>query len=215
MLKDYYHILQIPPGATLVEIKQAYRSLAKTYHPDKNMNDPYMAAQFNDVKEAYETLTNPVKKETYLQERWYNQSINKKRTAEATTPISILRSCLELEKYVSKLDVHRMNKQSLFNYINELLSNDTIEALKNFNETAINRQIINLILIAMRPLPQKFVKKLSASLQLLACSDEISLQQINDSLLQHKKKFLWEKYKIALMLLFTILICLLIYFATK
>src|SRR5438045_1154573 len=138
MLKDYYKILQLSAQAALPEIKQAYRRLAMIYHPDKNKNDPYAEAQFNEIKEAYEVLTNPVKKETYLQERWYNQSIGKKRTAGAITPVSILILSLELEKYVSKLDIYRMNKEGLLNYINELLSPDTIEKLKQFNETGIN-----------------------------------------------------------------------------
>lgn len=215
MLKDYYHILQLRPGATLDEIKQAYRQLAKTYHPDKNMNDPYMAAQFNNIKEAYETLTNSAKKEIYLQERWYNQSINKRRTAEAITPVSILRSCLELEKYVSTLDVHRMNKRGLFNYIVELCSDTTIEVLKHFNEKDINLQVVIIIIKTIKPLPQKLVKPLLVRLQSLANDDQMILQEIDRSFTWHKKNFLWQKYKMALMLLITVLICLLIYFANK
>jgi len=86
MLKDYYNTLQIPPHATLPEIKQAFRRLARLYHPDKNINDPYAEVKFNEVKEAYEVLTNPVKKESYLQEHWYNQSIGKKRTTGGLLP---------------------------------------------------------------------------------------------------------------------------------
>ena len=122
MLKDYYQILQIEPHSTLAEIKQAFRRLAMIYHPDKNPNDKYAEVQFNEIKEAYEVLTNPVRKENYLQQRWYNQSIGKRRTAETITPVSILKLVLELEQYVSRLDVHRMNKEGLSNYIDELLS---------------------------------------------------------------------------------------------
>ncbi|MEI9910706.1 MAG: DnaJ domain-containing protein [Bacteroidota bacterium] len=62
--KDYYKILELPPSATLQEIKTAYRRLAHQYHPDKNDNDLYAAAQFEMVKEAYEVLSDPRKKNT-------------------------------------------------------------------------------------------------------------------------------------------------------
>lgn len=61
-LKDYYKLLELEPSATLPEIKKAYRRLALLHHPDKTGNDPYSAAQFSDIKEAYEVLTNPTKK---------------------------------------------------------------------------------------------------------------------------------------------------------
>jgi curved DNA-binding protein CbpA len=215
MLKDYYKILQIPPHATLQEIKQAYRHLAMVYHPDKSKNDPYAEVQFHEIKEAYEILTNPVKKETYLQKRWYNQSIGKKRTAGAITPVSILLLSLELEKYVSTLDVHRMNKEGLFNYINELLSSDTVETLKKFNEPEINHQIIGTILTAINPLQPKFAKLLSARLEQLANNDKSGLDRIKKFLLEHKKNFLFGKYQPLVIIILTILICLLIYYTSK
>ena len=96
-LKDYYTILELEPSATLLEIKKAYRTLALQYHPDKNNGDPYKAAQFSEIKEAYEVLTNPSKKEYYLQQRWYNQSIGKKRKQEIITPVTILLQSIELK----------------------------------------------------------------------------------------------------------------------
>ena len=188
MLKDYYQILQIEPHSTLAEIKQAFRRLAMIYHPDKNPNDKYAEAQFNEIKEAYEVLTNPVKKENYLQQRWYNQSIGKRRTAETVTPVSILKLVLELEQYVSRLDVHRMNKEGLSDYIDELLSTDTIENLKQFNEPEINRQIITSTLSAMQSLRMKFLGKLPERLGTLA-DDETSLLQDKKFFEESKKSF--------------------------
>ena len=79
-LKDYYSILELQPSATLQEIKKAYRRLALQYHPDRTNNDRYAAVHFTEIKEAYEVLTNPTKKEFYLQQRWYHQSMGKKFT---------------------------------------------------------------------------------------------------------------------------------------
>ena len=215
MLKDYYKILQIAPNATLPEIKRAYHKLAMIYHPDKNLNDPSATAQFNDIKEAYEVLTHPAKKETYLQERWYNQSIGKTRTAESITPFSVLRLCLEVEKYVSTLDHHRMNKEGLSNYICELLSADTIGRLKQFDQKDINRQIIATILNAIRPLPLRLAAGVTEQLEDLADNDEETLQKIKSFLSKLKTSFLWNRYKIPIMILFTLLICLLIFFTSK
>ena len=214
MLKDYYQILQIQPHSTLAEIKQAFRRLALIYHPDKNPNDKYAEAQFNEIKEAYEVLTNPVKKENYLQQRWYNQSIGKRRTAKTITPVSILKIVLELEQYVSRLDVHRMNREGLSGYIDELLSTGTIENLKQFNEPEINKQIITSALSAMQPLSMRFLGKLPERLGTLA-DDETSMLQIKNFLKNRKRAFLWEQYKVALIILFTIFICMIIYFTCK
>jgi len=214
MLKDYYQILQIEPHSTLDEIKQAFRRLALIYHPDKNQNDKYAEVQFNEIKEAYEVLTNPIKKENYLQQCWYNQSIGKRRTAEVITPVSILKLVLELEQYVSRLDVHRMNKEGLSDYIDELLSSDTVKSLKHFNEPEINRQIITSTLSAMRSLNMKFIGKLTERLEGLA-DDETSLCRIKSFLNNRKKAFFWERYKVAVIIFFTIFICLLIYFTSR
>ena len=214
MLKDYYQILQIEPHSTLADIKLAFRRLALIYHPDKNPNDKYAEVQFNEIKEAYEVLTNPVKKENYLQQRWYNQSIGKRRAAEMITPVSILKLVLELEQYISRLDVHRMNKEGLSDYLEELLSADTIKSLKHFNEPEINRQIITSTLSAMRPLTMKFIGKLTERLENLA-DDETSRRRIKSFLINRQKAFLWERYKVAVIILFTMFICLLIYFTSK
>lgn len=211
MLKDYYEILEVPPHATLQEIKQAYRRLAMIYHPDKSGNDPYAETKFNSIKEAYEVMTNPARKEAYLQDRWYNQSIGKKRTVQPITPVSILKLALELEKYVSKLDRHRMNQEGLFNYVNELVSTDTIGKLRQHNETGINRQIITTILMTTKPLQLQFAKTISVRLEQLAGNDEESLERIDRFLQLHKKNFLWNKYQLPIILIIAALICLLIY----
>jgi molecular chaperone DnaJ len=72
--RDHYAILGILPSASQEEIKKAYRLLALQYHPDKTGGDPYAAVQFEAIKEAYEVLTNPRKKELYLQQRWYGKA---------------------------------------------------------------------------------------------------------------------------------------------
>ena len=215
MIKDYYNILQIPPHADLQEIKQAYRKLAMQHHPDKNENDLYSAAQFNEIKEAYEVLTDPGKKEKYLQQRWYNNSIGQKKTLQAITPVNLLRQCLELEKYVSKLDVHRMNHEGLYEYMNELLSNDAIDALKKFADPAINRQVITTTLAAAKPLKYQFVLPLLTRLEKLAGGDQKALEQLRQYHQHRRKKLFVEKYKILFIVIATILICLLIFITSK
>src|SRR5215467_11554883 len=64
--KDYYAILGVCAGATLSEIKRAYRKLAKQYHPDVN-NNPDAAERFRELTEAYDTLTDPDRRRRYDQ----------------------------------------------------------------------------------------------------------------------------------------------------
>lgn len=212
-LKDYYRLLGLEPSATLPEIKKAYRRLALVHHPDKTGNDPYAAAQFSDIKEAYEVLTNPFKKEKYLQQRWYDQSIGKRKTQEVVTPVSVLMQALELERYASKLDVFRMDKDGLKDYILDLLSPATIEQLKQFNEPAITGQIVTAIIKSANPLQEQQIIPIAERLQQLAGNDSVANEQINIFTDKHRSRQQRDKYNFLIILVVTILLCLLIWIA--
>ncbi len=63
--KDYYQILGIKRGASEKEIKQAYRKLARKYHPDVNPGDKSAEAKFKEINAAYEVLSDPEKRKKY------------------------------------------------------------------------------------------------------------------------------------------------------
>ncbi len=65
--RDYYEVLGVNKGASEDEIKKAYRSLAKKYHPDMNPGDKEAEAKFKEVNEAYAVLSDPDKKAKYDQ----------------------------------------------------------------------------------------------------------------------------------------------------
>lgn len=65
MAKDYYDILGVSRGASEKDIKQAFRRLAKQYHPDTNPDDPAAEARFKEINEAYEVLGDKDKRSQY------------------------------------------------------------------------------------------------------------------------------------------------------
>ena len=62
--RDYYEILGVSRNATQVEIKRAYRRLARQYHPDVS-NDPDAEERFKELNTAYEVLSDPDKRARY------------------------------------------------------------------------------------------------------------------------------------------------------
>jgi len=63
--RDYYEVLGIEKGASLDDIKKAYRKLAVKYHPDKNPNDPEAEERFKESAEAYGVLSDDEKRARY------------------------------------------------------------------------------------------------------------------------------------------------------
>lgn len=62
---DFYIVLGLERGATVSDIKRAYKRLARRFHPDINPGDRMAAAQFRQIAEAYETLSDPDRRRRY------------------------------------------------------------------------------------------------------------------------------------------------------
>lgn len=62
--RDYYEVLGVSRSVSQVELKKAYRSLARQYHPDVN-SDPNAGEMFKEISEAYEVLSDDQKRSAY------------------------------------------------------------------------------------------------------------------------------------------------------
>lgn len=85
---DYYKILGVPKTASEEDIKKAYRKLARKLHPDLNPKDKEANKKFQQINEANEVLSDPVKRKKYDQygENWENaEQFEKARQSGAYT----------------------------------------------------------------------------------------------------------------------------------
>ena len=63
--RDPYKLLGVSRGASRDEIRKAHRRLAREFHPDANPNDSSAEERFKDIQQAYEVLSDPVKRQEY------------------------------------------------------------------------------------------------------------------------------------------------------
>lgn len=98
---DYYKVLEVSEQAGEAQIKQAYRRLAKKYHPDLNPDNPEAEEKFKNIVEAYETLGDADKKKEYdLKRKKPEAGRSGGSTASAKTPDkSMADFTKDMEKY--------------------------------------------------------------------------------------------------------------------
>jgi molecular chaperone DnaJ len=71
---DYYEVLGVRRNASVKDIRQAYRKLARKYHPDLNPGDKSAEEKFKQIQEAYEVLSDPKKRQMYDRLGFYSEN---------------------------------------------------------------------------------------------------------------------------------------------
>ena len=84
--QTYYDILDIQRGASQTEIKQAFRKMAKKYHPDTNPEDEERATQkLNEIITAYRVLSNERERARYDVMMRTNPTLEQRETSESAS----------------------------------------------------------------------------------------------------------------------------------
>src|SRR5712671_691824 len=76
---DLYIILEVGRTASVNDIKRAFRRLARRYHPDINPGDDHAEDRFKRITEAYEILSDPLKREFYNVNGFYTDGVLEQR----------------------------------------------------------------------------------------------------------------------------------------
>lgn len=212
--KDYYRILQVTPDAGMADIKKSFRQLALKYHPDKNFGDKLSEAKFKEIQEAYQVLSDPGKRQEYNYQRARQYAYSQHQrpsTPPPATAVGLLNQVIAFRKKIAQLDPYRMNKAALFKQIQHFLSRQHLQVLRQYNDPAVNRRIIEELLFCSKFLPFSHIEKICLQLTALAGTDNAIYTRIYKFSREMRIKSVWEKYKLIVALTVVGIICILIY----
>jgi curved DNA-binding protein CbpA len=107
-MKDYYYILGLKQTASTEEVKKAYRKLSLKFHPDKNDGDEFFTERFKEIQEAYETLVDMSKRQSYDGHRIANSSSKQNNSGTNFNP--------EIEYFKSDKNVFEYDEEVTFSW---------------------------------------------------------------------------------------------------
>ncbi|NCI46076.1 J domain-containing protein [Sediminibacterium sp. WSJ-3] len=212
-MKDLYQILNLPPTATPEDIRRAFRKLALQYHPDKN-DDPAAVKQFTEIQEAYAVLRDPVKRASYNCQRYRADPSHRKKTRPANTE-EVLLMAGKFSDRARHIDPFRLDMDRLAFELTAILSPGNIALFDQPGKQAAQHLLLQHLQPALRLLPLPMVREILAPMQLLTAGNQLLAAEVNTLLKEIRWTYHWNRYKIWIALVITILFCMLIYLAGK
>jgi hypothetical protein len=137
-----------------------------------------------------------------------------KNKKQPTTPVTVLKRALELDKYVSTLDEHRMNRPGLLAYIHELLDDETITKLNAFNEPGLNNEIVLAVLHAGEPFGFEQAMELQGRLSTIK-TDETITHQLQNYIDRKRKDKRLDRMRPWVILLIVLLLTVLMWVVSR
>ncbi|MFN5334052.1 MAG: J domain-containing protein [Bacteroidota bacterium] len=208
---DYYAVLSLPQHANAEEVRRAYRKKVMDCHPDLYPEDPEKLRLFNTVKEAYETLTHPQKKEIFLQERWRRKAGGLSVEGKVFSPSVYLKQCLAMNRQLAAMDVYRISEQQIIQQLSHLLSKDKMAALKEAKDPLMVSAVVEALLPCTRFLSLQPLRTIADVLMNVSGDDPRLQQKINKLIAEKKREHRQSFWKIPFIIFLTVLLCLLMY----
>lgn len=206
--KNYYQILGVEPAATSSEIKAAYRRLALLYHPDKNANDKLAEAIFKEINEAYGVLSSKQKRANYHRDYEEANYRQREKGAPFFSSALLLLKLSQMKAVLTQTDPYRMNTDAVFSELQQLFSAFHLAVLKKENNLPVNNEIVATSLSILIFLPGKQQKLILTDLRALPQQAELQITAFEK---KQRGRLLWDRYKIWFVLLFTALLCFLLF----
>jgi len=212
--KDYYQILELEAGADKSSIKKAYRKLAMLYHPDKQTKSEITSTHFQEIQEAYETLSDPYKRELYLQGRWLQQAMGK-NADRFLSASEIIKLTIKTEQYLSSVDKFKLDSYTLLNYLLSIFNPTRINTIHSEKNKALENTFLEHAMLISTHLSSDGELQLRERLKIII-EDYDSLNQawILQIAKKRKSEFL-ERLTIPIVIILALTICILIYFSSK
>ena len=209
MPKDHYQTLGISPQAGPEEIRRNYRNLVKRYHPDKHPDDRAVQARFREIQEAYETLTDPLLRDSWLQERWLMASQGRNTSTEPVlTATDILKKLLLIERGFASEDPWRSDRIMRVRKLTEFLGTDQVEILKQ--ETGQLDTVANTLIRCGHHLDPAGLDTLRSVMDQLLPAGHYSFSTLTQLRKEKRSAENWDKWKPLILLISALLACLLI-----
>lgn len=210
---DHYQQLGLSPRADAEAIRQAYRRLARRYHPDAAPDNPFAPAQFRALKEAYEVLSVPQRRRRYDEERWL-RGIHAAHT-QALDAAGLLRDAERLLGHLQTIGPGAVHPQALQNLLLYLLQDRHLAVLAAEAHPETNDRFAENIFQSATYLPLRLLAPVLARLHLVAPLSDALQKQAEAALVRHRHRQRQERLLPWLAVALTLLLCLLVLLGSR
>ncbi|MBS1782434.1 MAG: J domain-containing protein [Bacteroidetes bacterium] len=206
-LVDHYKALGVAPNATLTDIKNAYRSLALQYHPDKAQENPHALVRFQDIAEAYRILSNIQMRKRYDEQR-YLAGITVNAQPESISGEYLLKQAVKMKNHLTQVDSDSINQKSLFEFLSLIFSDTHLAVLNHEHNNNLNHQLLHETLLSAHKLDRSYLAMLIPQLALFSANDSLMQSELKKFQQTHKHRSRNKLLRPVVWAVATILICL-------
>ncbi|MBS1777425.1 MAG: DnaJ domain-containing protein [Bacteroidetes bacterium] len=213
-LVDHYKVLGVAPNATLTDIKNAYRSLALQYHPDKAQENPHAQVRFQDIAEAYRILSNIQMRKRYDEQR-YLAGLTVNAQPETISGKYLLQQAVKMKNHLTRVDSDSINQKSLFEFLSLIFSDAHLAVLNHEHNSNQNHQLLHETLQSAQKLDQSYLSMLIPRLFLFSVNDLWMQSELKKFQQAHKQQSRNKLLRPIVWAVATILICLMMVWYVK
>ena len=210
--KNYYQILGVSPSSSQAEIKTAYRRLALIYHPDKNVSDEASSYIFQEINEAYQVLSDRAARADYHREFELAGKGFQKQASVFFSAELLMVKLGHMNKALLDTDPYRMNTDAVFEELQGLFSAYHLHLLQKENNESLSTKITQSCLDILVYLPKEEQLQIIGDLKRLPAAPETMITQY---LKKQSQKWLWNRFKIPVVFLLVLGLCLLLFWVTQ